>query len=321
MEKNEKYFVVKEFGNEFFIKPAMKVDDIQKFRNIISNVKLKILKLLSKEDLPPIEIARRLDVPEQNVYYHIKELEKAGIVKIVKTVNIRGTLAKFYTLHAESLVLDFSERYEKMNQNILKDVQNEKLLEFFYPHIENGKMNSIFVVGSPDPHGPYQVRARDGHYAVDLAFFLGRFVTDSDHFSVKLDVDVKAEKIYEHSNMILIGGVLTNTITQEINKYLKVKFSEKEFPFRAIYSENTKKFYEEETIGLIAKIPNPFNEEKSIIVFAGTRFSGTKASIMGVTKFYEEILKDYEGEKEWYRVVLGKDMDADGKIDSIEVIE
>ncbi len=316
--KKEKYYILKEKDGKFYIKNAINLNEITN-KNILNETRLKILKLLSEEPLHPLEISRRLNIPEQNIYYHIKHLEKAGLVYISKKINKRGTIANIYSLKANGIIIDIGGKEELFR--ISNKKVDKKLLSFFYPHIKNDTLNSTIVVGSPDPHGPYQVRARDGHYAVELAFFLGAISQPANSFSVKLDVDVKAEQFYKNHNLILIGGVLTNILTYELNKYLKVKFSEKEFPFRSIYSEFTEKMYEEETTGLIAKIPNPFNKENSILIFAGIRFSGTKSAIMGITKFHEKVLKDYNEEKEWYRIVNGLDMDGDGKIDSVEVLE
>ena len=77
------------------------------------------------------------------------------------------------------------------------------LKDFLYPFVFAGKINCKIVVGSPDPHGPYQVRGRDGHYGIDLALFLGQYGSIPDKFSTKLDVDVKAEKA-DKDNLILI---------------------------------------------------------------------------------------------------------------------
>jgi len=48
---------------------------------------------------------------------------------------------------------------------------------------------------------------------------------------------------------------------------------------------------------------------------------GTKACILGLTKYHKELLKNYDGEKEWGVLIRGLDKDGDGKVDAIEVIE
>ena len=64
---------------------------------------------------------------------------------------------------------------------------------FFKEFFHDGELDGWIVVGSPIPHGATGTQARDGHYAVQLGFALGQFVTLPERFPVKLDVDVKAE--------------------------------------------------------------------------------------------------------------------------------
>jgi S-layer like family, C-terminal region len=71
---------------------------------------------------------------------------------------------------------------------------------------------------------------------------------------------------------------------------------------------------------LIAKIKNPYNHEKNIIVVAGVRSIGTKSAVLALTNYSEDILKNYQNKEEWALVVQGFDMNADGKIDHVDVI-
>ncbi|HER54454.1 MAG TPA: hypothetical protein ENO13_00965 [Candidatus Bathyarchaeota archaeon] len=200
---------------------------------------------------------------------------------------------------------------------------NEKLKQFLCPFIESNEFDGKIVVGSPDPHGPFKAKARDGHYAAYLSMFLGQFVDLPDDFVVKLDVDVKAEK-EEDNNLILVGGPGTNLITQEFNEFLPINFnmipSEHGFVLGGLVSEKTKKVYTADTMGLIAKIPNPCNKEKTAIILAGNKAVGTKACVIALTRFWEKTLEKFD-QKEFATVIQGFDLDGDGKVDSIEVLE
>ena len=149
---------------------------------------------------------------------------------------------------------------------------DEKTRKFFTPFIqENGTFDGKIVVGSPDPHGPFKARARDGHYASYLTFFLGRFVELPEDFLIKLDVDVKVEK-EEKNNLILLGGPGTNLFTEEINDYLPIRFNmmptDQGFLLGGLVSQKTRSVYTSDTMGLIARIGNPWNLQKKIIVCA-----------------------------------------------------
>jgi hypothetical protein len=183
----------------------------------------------------------------------------------------------------------------------------------------NNCFSGLIIVGAPNPHGPYRSSARDGHYAVHLAFFLGMISNIPSEFIVKLDADAKAEKVIEGNNLISIGGPGTNIITAEFNKFLPIKFNEKNF-WSGLVERSSAKLYNLDNQGLIAKIKNPYNHEKNIIVVAGVRSIGTKSAVLALTNYSEDILKNYQNEEEWALVVQGFDMNADGKIDHVDVI-
>ena len=48
---------------------------------------------------------------------------------------------------------------------------------------------------------------------------------------------------------------------------------------------------------------------------------GTKSAILALTNYGNAILKSYSDGKDWAQVVQGFDMDSDGKIDNVDVLE
>jgi S-layer protein (TIGR01564 family) len=153
---------------------------------------------------------------------------------------------------------------------------------------------------------------------------MGQFAKTPDEFAVKLDVDVKAEKA-EKSNLILVGGPGTNLLTQEINEYLPIKFimhpSEQGFLFGGLTSEKTGINYTSDSAGLIAKIVNPWDTDKHIIVIAGNKAVGTKACVLALTNFWKKTLQHFNEKNTFAAVIQGFDLDGDGKVDAIEVYE
>src|SRR3954454_8916776 len=82
----------------------------------------------------------------------------------------------------------------------------QRASNFFKEYIIDNSFDGLIIVGAPTPHGPYKSSARDGHYAVHLAFFLGTISSIPPEFVVKLDADAKAEKVLDGRNLISIGG-------------------------------------------------------------------------------------------------------------------
>jgi len=298
-------------------------DRPERLKTVANKLSWQILRLISEHEMYPIEIAKKLGIHEQKVYYHIRKLAEAGIIKIVKEEEKKGATAKYFQTAYPAFGVELPFGNRKIT-TLYAPEMNEKLTQFFSPFLKNGIFDGKIVVGSPDPHGPFKARARDGHYAAYLTLFLGRYVELPDDFAVKLDVDVKVEK-EEKNNLILVGGPGTNLLAEEINEHLPTRFSvrstEQGFFFGGLVSQKTSNVYTSDNIGLIAKIANPWDKTRKIIVVAGNKAIGTKACVLALTKFWKETLKNFTDANSFATVVQGFDLDGDGKVDSIEVLE
>jgi hypothetical protein len=247
---------------------------------------------------------------------------QAGAISLQKEEKKHGATAKYYKTTSNAFGIELGGNYKPI-PNIALNV-DEKASSFFKEFITNNTFEGKIIVGSPSPHGRFKTSARDGHYAAHLAFFLGQFSRMPNEFAVKLDVDVKAEK-EEKNNLILVGGPGTNLITQELNEYLPIKFimqsSSQGFLLGGLNSQKTQQTYTNDSAGLIAKIKNPWDKNKSIIILAGNKAVGTKACVLALTSFSQKTLKDYIGQDSFAVAIQGFDLDGDGKVDSIEVNE
>jgi DNA-binding transcriptional ArsR family regulator len=319
----EKKRLLQDDGKTQEVKEIALLTNSQELKMILGSLSWKILSILSKKEMYPLEIARQLGMHEQKVYYHIRKLAKAGAIVVQREENKKGATAKYYKTVSQAFGIEFQGGYKSI-QNICTLSIDESLQKFFLEFIDNGVFDGKIVVGSPQPHGPFKTSARDGHYAAHLALFMGQFVKLPSEFAVKLDVDVKAEK-EEKNNLILVGGPGTNLLTQEINEYLPVKFimqsSQQGFLLGGLLSHKTGQNYTSDVTGLVAKIVNPWDSSKRIIVLAGNKAVGTKACVIALTNFWRKTLEKYKGEDTFAVVIIGFDLDGDGKVDSIEVRE
>ena len=283
--------------------------DEEQLKALSDPTRRKILEILADEDSYPREVARKLEIDKQKIYYHFTKLEEAGLLEESGTENVSGGSATYYTASKPAYVLDLGVDGEKVPWKTDESVEN-----FLNPLISGGELQGYIVAGSPDQHGPDQVQARDGHLAGEIGLKLGNYGVSGT--GVKLDTEVFSEGSFDE-NMVLVGGVLTNTVTKKFNEEFPASFEGENFPYREIRTpENT---YSEDTVGVVAKTRNPENPEKSIFMVAGVRNQGTEAAVRAF-KNLEDIVEDY-GDGEFYRVVRGLDMDGDGEIDDYEVVE
>jgi len=302
-------FVVKKDRNEVYSLPAKEIT-LESTRAISSELAQKILKLLVKSSMCPIDVARSLKEHEQKIYYHIRNLEKAGVVQIVKRESRKGAVANYYSIVEPALVVAF-KKFETTNK--IAQIKGES--KFLEPFIKDGVLDALIIVGSPDPHGPDKARSRDGYYGMDLALFLGTFLNYVPRYSVKLDTETR--EIDMENNLILIGGPIVNKITEKVNDKLPLRFEG-----GVIKSTISKETYAQDECGIIVKIRNPFNKDKYVLVVAGNRFSGTRAAIIAFLKDFKKVTEgNVHDSKIMAKVVEGVDLDSDGLIDSIEFRE
>lgn len=280
-------------------------------RAISSSLAIKILKLLAEKPMYPIELAKALKVHEQKIYYHIHNLEKNRIISVEKSEQKQGAQAKYYAMEKPALIVAFKEF---MTMQKLP----ERRIEFLEPFIKEGELNALIIVGSPDPHGPEKARSRDAYYGIDLALFLGSFISSISKFYVKLDTEVKEEDLRQ--NLILIGGPIVNKITTRFNDKAPIKF-DPELHW-SIKSTISNQIYPSDETGVIVKLKNPINPEKNILIIAGKRHYGTRAAILALLQHPEEIFQGNNYQRNIpAKVVEGIDMDSDGVIDAVEIRE
>ena len=302
-------FIIDKQKNEVYSLPAKEIK-AEDAGSLSSELAQKILSLLAKEPMYPMDIAKALKVHEQKVYYHIRNLEKAGIIKVAKRETKQGATANFYTLEEPAFVIKF-RNFEATSK--IAQIRNES--EFLEPFIRDGQLDAMIIVGSPDPHGPDKARSRDGYYGMDLALFLGTFLNYVPKFNVKLDTEVRDEELV--NNLILIGGPVVNRVVEKVNSKLPIRFENGN-----IKSEISDESYPQDECGLIVKTKNPFNKDKYILVVAGKRFSGTRAAIIAFLKDFKKITQgNVHNPNILAKVVEGIDLDSDGIIDDIEFRE
>jgi DNA-binding transcriptional ArsR family regulator len=320
----DKRLLLREEGNAQKVKEIAMMTDAQDLKMILGKLSWKILALLSKDAMYPLEIARQLGIHEQKVYYHIRKLERSGAIAVDREEKKKGATAKYYRTVSLAFGIEFPQGYKSMQRPSFLGASKQIhsfFKEFFTP---DGAFEGKIVVGSPTPHGPFKTSARDGHYAAHLTFFLGQFAKMPSEFAIKLDVDVKAEKD-EKNNLILVGGPGTNLLAQELNEHLPIRFSMQSsthgFLLGGLVSQKTQQVYTSDVAGLVAKIANPWDKTKRVIVLAGNKAVGTKACVLALTNFWKKTLQNYREGEDFAAVIQGFDLDGDGKVDSIEVPE
>ncbi|VXC27136.1 transcriptional regulator [Aeromicrobium sp. 9AM] len=77
----------------------------EQLRAVSNLTRHRIMALLRFEPATITQIAERLGVAKGSSSYHMRLLERAGLVKVVRTRKVRGVMERYYAMAARSIVL------------------------------------------------------------------------------------------------------------------------------------------------------------------------------------------------------------------------
>src|SRR5216117_524523 len=295
---------------------AALLDRPERVGAVASPLAWRILHELAKAPDYPNALAAWLKVHEQKVYYHVRRLEAAGFLEVVREEPKRGASARILAPTADAFAIVLKGRGSPVSSPMLAHAGAVTL--FLEEFTRDGTFAGSIVVGSPYTHGPFNTTARDSPYAVELGFFLGRLFAAPKGLVVRLDTEVKALGPGKE-DMILVGWPVANIITMDLNPHLAVNFDWKQV--WRMESSRTHRPYADEQVGLVAKVKNPWAPSRVIVLLSGLHAAGTMAAILGLTRFADEVLEGYRPGDEFYRVVAGEDRDGDGRPDAVSILE
>lgn len=276
---------------------------------VLSADRLKILRQLGNEPKYPAQVARELKMQVQTVYYHVRILSQAGLIKFVSTEEKGGATAKKFSAASDSLAFVTNPAAAKP----FALAKPTKPPEFLAPFFDDGYFDAKIVLGSPDPHGKYRARGSE-LCSTELAMYLGRFGA-FDYPLYYLDTEFRDKP--KRGNVVAVGGSKVNSYVAEINAHLPIQFTDN----FTIHSTASGKTYEE-SVGVVEVIRNPLNQSKRILVVAGTNHLSTRLAVLALIKARRKLEEGnrFDATKQ-ANVVEGYDEDGDGIVDAVEVLE
>lgn len=78
------------------MKQITEIDDPRLVKALAHPLRISIMRILSDRKASPNEIATELDAPLGNVSYHVRYLERAGVLRLVGTRPRRGAVEHYY---------------------------------------------------------------------------------------------------------------------------------------------------------------------------------------------------------------------------------
>ncbi|HEY1595587.1 MAG TPA: winged helix-turn-helix domain-containing protein [Thermoleophilaceae bacterium] len=88
------------------MKPYADITDTETVKALSHPLRVQILRLLEEKDSSPVEIATALGLPVNRVSYHMRQLARFDLIKLVKTTPRRGAVEHHYRLQARPRISD-----------------------------------------------------------------------------------------------------------------------------------------------------------------------------------------------------------------------
>lgn len=273
----------------------------KKAQILAHDIRWQIMQLLSSDEtLYAKSIAKILNLSEQKVHYHLTQLRDAGLLVPTGVKPIKRGRAKLFKPIANQFILSLA----KHDRNNRETAFNKIISRAF---CENGRFIGKIVVGSAEPHGRYDAISRDGFLTGELCWYLGNHIAKQRCFVphyVSTDLIYDKVKGSRKTNLILIGGHITNTLTAHYNTVLKSKFNIY-FSENRIRSNNRE--FSHPAHGLITLFQNSEAPNFWILILAGVRSLGTQAAIFAIVSDCCDMLG--EG-REFATILRGESQDG-----------
>jgi DNA-binding transcriptional ArsR family regulator len=88
------------------MKPITTIDDPRYVKAMSHPLRVRILALLDERTASPVELAGWLDATLGTVAYHVRTLERMGLIEIVRRTRVRGAVEHHYRSNARPRVSD-----------------------------------------------------------------------------------------------------------------------------------------------------------------------------------------------------------------------
>jgi putative molybdopterin biosynthesis protein len=88
------------------MEPLSRIDSFQKLKIIADPIRLAILRLLMISPFTLSQLGESLEMSAARIRHHLKLLENAGLVELVRTQQVRGFLEKYYRATSQAYIIN-----------------------------------------------------------------------------------------------------------------------------------------------------------------------------------------------------------------------
>jgi len=129
------------------LKPHADITDTETVKALSHPLRVQILRLLEEKDMSPVEISSALGLPVNRVSYHMRQLARFDLIKLVKTTPRRGAVEHHYRLQARPRI---SDKAWGSVPEIVKQAMTGAAVEQILSHVHSNAATGGF--DRPDAH-------------------------------------------------------------------------------------------------------------------------------------------------------------------------
>lgn len=85
------------------IAETYQLQTVEQMRTVADPLRIRIFEALAQHAMTATQVGEELDIPAPKAHYHVRELERIGLVKLVETRERSGILEKYYRAVARNL--------------------------------------------------------------------------------------------------------------------------------------------------------------------------------------------------------------------------
>ncbi|KYC90327.1 hypothetical protein B4102_3835 [Heyndrickxia sporothermodurans] len=125
------------------MKEVFMIENLEQLKSISDPLRVKIIHLIGMKPLTSQMLSEELNIPRSKIHYHLKELERNGLIEVVKTEQVRNFLQMFYRPVAQSIIAspDLLLKQNESEENSFLETYNivldEHLTEEFKEALNN----------------------------------------------------------------------------------------------------------------------------------------------------------------------------------------
>ncbi|MFD1887259.1 ArsR/SmtB family transcription factor [Paenibacillus wenxiniae] len=86
------------------MKDVLIINELNQLRAVSDPFRVQLLYHLGREPMTGQQLAEKMDLSRSKIHYHLQELEKNGIIEVVRREEKNGILQKFYSPVAKAII-------------------------------------------------------------------------------------------------------------------------------------------------------------------------------------------------------------------------